>query len=38
MQFLLVQVVWKEKLNIDEVTMQTEIEKVFVGGSLVSGQ
>ncbi|BCZ46471.1 hypothetical protein psyc5s11_25380 [Clostridium gelidum] len=30
--------VWQQKFNIDEVTMQTEIEKVFVGGSLAHGQ
>ena len=30
--------VWKHKFNIDEVTLQTEIEKIFIGGSLISGQ
>ena len=30
--------VWMEKFNINEVTLQTEIEKVFVGGSIVSKQ
>ena len=29
--------VWKEKFNVDKVTLQTEIEKIFLGGKLVSG-
>ena len=29
--------VWNRKFNVDEVTLQTEIEKVFIGGKLVSG-
>jgi len=29
---------WKQKLNVDEVTMQTEIEKVFVGGNIIHKQ
>lgn len=28
--------VWNQKFNIDKVTMQTEINKVFAGGKLVS--
>ncbi|WP_238918399.1 pyridine nucleotide-disulfide oxidoreductase/dicluster-binding protein [Clostridium sp. YIM B02555] len=28
---------WKEKFDIDEATLQTQIEKVFIGGKLVTG-
>lgn len=28
---------WNEKLNIDQTTLQTEIEKVFAGGGIVHG-
>jgi len=30
-------VLWNQNFKVDEVTLQTEIEKVFVGGKLVSG-
>lgn len=29
--------IWKGNFKVDEVTFQTEIEKIFVGGKLVSG-
>jgi len=29
---------WPEKFNVNELTMQTEMEKVFVGGEIVSGR
>lgn len=29
---------WPQKFNVSEVTLQTEIEKVFVGGRIVSGR
>ena len=34
MQFLLVQENGHEKFNVNEVTLQTEIEKVFAGGRI----
>lgn len=29
--------VWNQELKIDEVTLQTQMEKVFVGGKIISG-
>jgi Fe-S oxidoreductase len=29
--------IWKDNFKVDEVTLQTEIEKIFVGGKIVSG-
>lgn len=29
--------IWKQNFKVDEVTLQTEIEKIFVGGKIVSG-
>lgn len=28
---------WNENFKVDEVTLQTEVEKIFIGGKLVSG-
>lgn len=29
--------IWKDNFKVDEITLQTEIEKIFVGGKIVSG-